>query len=253
MKPHLIFRSCSVVNSVHGTTRPVPFDKAALIAGCLESLLISIRAATQAGFPGEFRLTVIDDHSSDECVHAIRSLLGTAPFRTELVSLQSRGNAASLLACYEHARAEAPDLIYFVEDDYLHASSAIPEMLDAYLTFQKQLNREVVIFPCDHPDRYRDPYPSMILAGRNRPWRSVLQTSGTFLLHRSTLDKYWPTYRRFADYGLDPAIKEDSTINLIYREVPCFSPLPSLTVHLQDEKSLSPYVDWKSWWPKDRI
>ena len=247
----IVFRSCSTVNSVHGGVRVLKIPKSELLLGCLASLVDSLRYALEHDKGFQARLVVIDDHSDPACVEKMRRLLGDCPFATEFRQLgQTSGNAASIRACYDYARAQSQGLIYFVEDDYLHDERAILEMLQASLDFSREMRQPVVIHPCDHPDRYRMIYPSSIVPGRDRHWRTIQHTTGTFLLDRQTLDQFWEHYEAFAGYGVKPGICEDNTINRVYEKVPCFSPLPSLATHLQDEASLSPYVDWQSLWER---
>lgn len=252
----ILFRSCSRVLSVHGShrggTRVLDLQKPEIILTCLRSLVRSIEAAqAQVGVP-TITLTVLDDHSDEETLAGIRSLLAGRAFQTSLVPLEITGNGPSLRANYEHARANCPGLIYFVEDDYLHAPSAILEMLGAFAALSERAGQEAVIFPCDYPDRYHQPYPSVILAGPGRYWRSIQHTTGTFLTTRAILEKHWERYAAFGEYGVDPQVTEASTINRVYDEVPCFSPMPSLTVHLHHPESLSPFVDWQTWLAENR-
>ena len=57
----------------------------------------------------------------------------------------------------------------------------------------------------------------------------------------------------FGRYGVDPSVTEANTIDRIYQEVPCYSPLPSLAVHFQHFDTLSPYFDWQKWWDASAV
>ncbi len=245
MKLHVFFRSCSKVYAFHGGQRIVPEPKSEIILRCFRSLTQSLRAVEGH----ELTLTVVDDHSHPECVTEIQKILGALPFATDFFPLRERtGNGASLLTNYELARERARELIYFVEDDYLHAPSALPEMLETYELFSRQLQKEIVLFPCDYPDLYARPYSSAIALSPRRYWRSIGHTTGTILLHKKTLLEHWEKYMRFSLYGIDPEVCEDNSINLAYRSTPCFSPMPSLAVHVAYPESVSPYIDWRAWW-----
>lgn len=248
MKLDVIFRSCSEVQAVHGNGRPLGADKSEVLLRCLNSIIKSLKAAQQKGPAFSVRLTILDDHSRPACLDTMGSLLDKSGFAFEIINLAERGNGASIAACLHWARTHAEDLFYLVEDDYLHEVSAISEMLDAYARAGLLVpERDPVIFPCDYPDRYQSLYPSRVFLGAQRYWRTVLHTTGTFLTSRRNLEHYWHHYLEFSNYGIKPGISEDSTINRIYREVVCLSPMPSLTKHMHEGLD-SPFVPWTSWW-----
>jgi hypothetical protein len=89
-----------------------------------------------------------------------------------------------------------------------------------------------------------------VLLGGDRHWRRTWMTTFTSVTTVGTLRKYWKHYDRLGDYGIEPDISEHNTINLIYAEVPCLSPMPSLAVHMQMLEHVSPYVDWRGWWAR---
>jgi hypothetical protein len=245
----VLLRTCSRVDSVHGSPRIVDATKDELIASCAASLIRSVERARQAMPELEIAITVVDDHSDPACVDRLKALLTRSAVQWEwLPMLERTGNGASLLTSYERARSSCPDLIYFVEDDYLHFPEAILEMVEFFTATSVKLGRDIAVFPCDYADRYRDPYPSYITLGSARYWRSVAHVTGTLMLSRATLEAHWERFVAFGRYGLDPAVTEDSTINRIFSEVPCFSPMPSLTVHMQGPELMPPFVDWRSAW-----
>ena len=53
------------------------------------------------------------------------------------------GNLSSLLKCYETAKLEVKDLVYFVEDDYIHEEKCLVEMIETYERLSSQLKREI--------------------------------------------------------------------------------------------------------------
>ena len=52
---------------------------------------------------------------------------------------QTFSNLCSLLKCYEIAKDQADDLIFFVEDDYLHFEPMMEEMIASYERISSQL------------------------------------------------------------------------------------------------------------------
>lgn len=250
----ILFRSCARVD-VFGQDRGriVDVPKSELVLRCLNALLGSIRHAREHGIDAEITLCVLDDHSDRDTVARMEALLAGAPCRAGLEALDVTGNGPSVGAALNHARAAARDVIYLVEDDYLHDRPAILEMVRSYERIAGVLDRDVVLFPSDYPDFYRHIRPAHVVLGSHRHWRRIDSTTGTFVTSRAILAEHWESYIGLARYGEDPAVTEANTINPIYRQVPCFSPLPSLAVHLQHDDTLSPYVDWREWWEAARL
>ena len=86
-----------------------------------------------------------------------------------------------------------------------------------------------------------------VLIGSNRHWRTVANTTGTIGISKETLIKHWDKYEKFTKYGTDPQITEANTLNLVYEEHPCLSPVPSLAHHYQFEDTLSPFLPLDTW------
>ncbi len=251
MKLDIFLQTHSVI-SVHGAHRYVNAPKSEVMLRCAQSLVTSINAAQ-----GDITLTVIDDHSSPECVETLKRILATCNYPVTFVALEGRGYNASALASFSRAREHGREVVYFVEDDYLHAPSAIQEMLDAYRLFKSNLGgREVALFPMDYPDRYTSQpiEETRIVYGPKRHWRTVLHTTNTSWLHVDLVRKNWKLFEDLAlysstPYGRENDIYEETTINVLWREqAVLFSPIPSLALHLQFEEQRDPYIDWKAWW-----
>ena len=51
-------------------------------------------------------------------------------------------------------KEKAKDLVYFLEDDYIHEREAIKEMLFTYERISSQLNKELFLCPADYPFLY---------------------------------------------------------------------------------------------------
>jgi glycosyltransferase involved in cell wall biosynthesis len=224
-----------------------------LIVRCLRSLVRSVNLALREYRAFDLSLTVLDDHSSPEAVRDIQAVLASAEVPVRFLTLRGTGNGESLKENYEYAREHCPDLIYFCEDDYLHDPAAVTEMLQTYDLLAPVFPGGLAMHPYDCPDRYYSPYPhgqypARIYLGSTRYWRTLLHTTGTFVVSNRTLREHYHHYMAFTRYGIDPTVSEDSSVNLVYREVPCLSPLPSLAVHLQYVQTLSPFVNWQSWW-----
>lgn len=156
------------------------------------------------------------------------------------------------------------DNFFFVEDDYLHEINCIPEMLFELDFFKMKLNNEVALFPYDNIDNYmqaaKNNVPCFMSLGQRRHWRTVTNSTGTFLCSRVTLERYWYLFERMGEYDTDPSVNEDNSRNVIwtgpYKNAGgayLLSPIPTLSLHFHFKEHLSPFVDWKEWWEKNEV
>lgn len=250
----ILFRSCARIE-VQGQSRlrfvGAPKNEVAL--RCLNSLVQSIAYARSQGLETDIRLTVLDDHSDTGYLAAVDALIARAPCPARVVGIAETGGGPACGAALDFARRECPDLIYFVEDDYLHDERAALEITQSFARLSAIYKRDVALFPSDYPDRYRRVDSTHVLLGSHRHWRAVKSSTFTMVTTRGLLERYWDFYSGIRLYGVDPAVAEHNTIDRVYEDVPCLSPLPSLAVHLQHFETLSPYFDWQKWWEKSKI
>ena len=161
------------------------------------------------------------------------------------------GNLASLLKCFLIAKDEAKDLIFFVEDDYLHKDSMIEEMLMTYERLASQLNKEIVLCPSDYPYLYTFDRKTNVIIGSHRHWQLIDRTLCTFLTSKIILHQYWDNFINTCKKRNDPFEKY---FNKIYENEYCFSPITSLSVHCTNINSsygISPHADIKKLWDQN--
>ena len=140
------------------------------------------------------------------------------------------------------------DLLYFVEDDYVHEDDALIEMIYSYQKFTSQLNNEVILCPVDYPYLYMNNKKTNILIGNKRHWRTIDQSLCTFMISKNLLTKYWDNLKKTCLDRNDPFEKH---LNEIYKSEFCISPIKSLSLHLTNVNSsygLSPFIDYKKLW-----
>ncbi len=239
---NIILRTCDH-SSVHNRERFIKVPKRELIARCLRSLIASMNLC-----PESLVLRILDDHSSAETLALIRDSIARSFHPAEIVPLRETGNPASLAESYRMAD-QYKNLIYFVEDDYLHYPGALPEMLAAYRFFSAKLgSAEVAIAPYDSPwNYYEGADVCRIVPGQGRPWRTHTKTTATVLITPKTLATFRSTFDALSRYGIDPSVTEASTINQIWkRGVTLFTPIPALAFHMEDTPPV--YEDWKPLW-----
>jgi hypothetical protein len=247
----VVLRTCSRVHALSPRPRMAGLQKVDVVQRCLRSLGRSMTMVP--GHQELLRLTVIDDASDPEHVASWQAILRDLGLVATWIRTDSRSGATSFHAAIEAVRSVQPRAVYFVEDDYLHYQAAVERLLQAYDVLQMVTPRgEVAITPYDCPDRYtRTPYPSSIRFAVDRYWRTVRHTTGTFMISGATLQRHWELYTKFGQYGIDPQVNEDTTINLVYSQIPCFSPIPTLAIHLQYQETLPlllPAGSWRELW-----
>lgn len=247
----IVLRTCSRVNMINdtGSGRYIKTPKHELIKHCVSSLVNSINQVEGH----DIQLAVLDDHSSTEAVIDIQTMLENCKFNTEFIAVDDgTGNAHTLSKVYELVETYASDLWYHIEDDYLHIPEAIQDMIDSVEQFEKTTGKLIAINPHDDVWRYtQQVYPSFILHGPYRHYRTVKHTTYTCLASRALYDKY---RNHFQDVVTLTAQKadwvENKTINLVWdkEDVALFSPIPGLAFHIMDESGKDPYVDISAIW-----
>ena len=164
---------------------------------------------------------------------------------------QTFSNLASLLQSFELGKEHGEDLVFFVEDDYLHFEPMMEEMVASYERIASQVNKDIFMCPTDYPYLYMNNEKTNILIGNKRHWRTINQTLCTFMTTKSLLNKYWDNFYNTCLDRNDPFEKH---LNEIYTKELCISPLKSLSLHLTNINSsygLAPFIDYKKLWEEN--
>ena len=143
------------------------------------------------------------------------------------------------------------DLVFFVEDDYLHFEPMMEEMIASYERISSQLGNDIFMCPADYPYLYMNNQKTNILIGNKRHWRTVQETLCTFMTSKELLEKHWDNFYKTCLDRQDPFEKY---INEIYKSEICISPLKSLSVHFTNVNSsygLSPFIDYQKLWDEN--
>ena len=229
----------------------------------IKSLINSIKLC-QNKYPNLKIKTIILDSSKNKKLDKIREI--TKDIQIEIIYLETKkfenkikkqktqetfSNLASLLQCFEIGKDIGEDLIFFVEDDYLHFETMLVEMISTYERVSSQIGKDIFMCPSDYPFLYMNNEKTNILIGDKRHWRTINKTLCTFLTSKKLLDLYWQNFSKNCEDRHDPFEKY---INEIYKNEFCISPLKSLSVHLTNINSsygLSPFIDYKKLWDQN--
>ena len=234
----------------------------------LNSLIKSIDFSRKKYPNIKFKVIVVDDNSKEGNLNKLKKLIDRSSLDINITPLnhdkykdtikqqkndQTFSNLASLLQSFELAKEYSEDLVFFVEDDYLHFEPMMEEMIASYERIASQLNRDIFMCPADYPYLYMNNEKTNILIGNKRHWRTVNQTLCTFMTTKSLLNKYW---ENFYNTCLDRHEPFEKYLNDIYKKEFCISPIKSLSLHLTNVNSsygLSPFIDYKKLWDENDI
>ena len=234
----------------------------------LKSLCKSLSSAKIQFKNLKFFLKIIDDNSKPEIKETFKGIISSYNLDFEITNLDINkfrdrqkfsnnermiAHNAHIFASKEYAKKSDFDLIYFVEDDYLHLDNSINEMLLTYEKFSTIFKEDIILCPSDYPYLYQQNYQSLVLIGEKNHWRSVDQTLCTYLISSKLLLKYWDSYYEMMTNNYNPYEKP---LHDIYKNSVCFSPMPSLSVHLANLNTiygLSPLINWKKIWEENKI
>ena len=232
----------------------------------LNSLIRSVNSSKARYTNIKYKIIIVDDKSKEENLNKIKKLINDSGLDIIVTSLnhkkykdiikqqksdQTFSNLASLLQSFELGKEQGEDLVFFVEDDYLHFETTIEEMIASYERIASQLNKDIFMCPADYPYLYMNNEKTNILIGSKRHWRTVSQTLCTFMTTKPLLDKYWDNFYNTCLNRNDPFEKY---LNEIYTKEFCISPLKSLSLHLTNVNSsygLSPFIDCKKLWDEN--
>ena len=89
------------------------------------------------------------------------------------------------------SKEKSEDLIYFVEDDYIHEKISLSEILYTYERLSSILGSDLIVCPTDYPYLYTQSEIQKIFLGEKRHWRQIDQTLCTLLTSNKIIQKYW--------------------------------------------------------------
>ena len=232
----------------------------------LNSLLKSIIFCKKKYPDIKIKLIIVEDNTNEINLNKIKKLTNNNEVSADYVTVdhqkykkiineqkneQTYSNLASLLSCYEIAKKNTDDLVFFVEDDYIHFEPMLEEMIASYERISSQIKKDIFMCPTDYPYLYMNNIKTNVLIGNKRHWRTVEETLCTFMTSKELLEKYWDNFYKTCLDRHDPFEKY---INEIYKDEICISPLKSLSVHFTNVNSsygLSPFIDYQKLWDEN--
>ena len=268
-KLKIILRSCTSELIMDQNKRRI-FDKEKneYTFRTLKSLIKSINKASLQFKNIKFDLLVTDTNSAKEDIDKIQQILNQSNIENKFESIDPKNfkdkikpgyseakfsNMANFYTSLMVAKKDPADVIYFVEDDYLHSEDAITEMIFAYEKFCTIFSKDLVLLPADYPYLYAKDDVTKIYLGEKYHWRLVSESLVTFMTSKKVIEENYLNLEKMGIEWIDPWEKP---LHDIYNSYPCLSPMPSLAVHCANINSIfgiSPFSDLKKLWEKSEV
>jgi hypothetical protein len=161
------------------------------------------------------------------------------------VSMLGGNDAQSFLNVLNYVAGQGyddNDIIYFLEDDYLHKSGWIDIMLEGF----NYIGADYYTL-YDHPDKYYLPMyedlQSKIIVTPSVHWRTTPSTTNTYACKLETLKKHFPIHVKSCDLIEKWTKDHDKFTELWGIGSNLISCIPGYSTHVEGNM-LSPIIDW---------
>jgi len=270
----IILRTCASINMLSQSKKRIfKSNKDQYSLRTLMSLIKSINNNKKIFENIKLKLTIIDHNSEKKIIHKFKKILKKQFFNSEIKSLnidfykkkikkinqqgkevtQNQISNMSNINQSLNLGKNCDDLVYFVEDDYVHKIDAIEEMLFAYEKISTQTRKELILCPADYPYLYTKLKDSKILLGNKYHWRTIEESLCTFLTSKKIINKHFKKLTSACEYEHFPFEKP---FHQIYKKELCISPMPAIALHYTNINSiygLSPFIDYKKLWKNNKL
>ncbi len=256
----IIVKTCTSVQLVSQNKKRIfEENKSEYTFRTINSLIKSVRDLKKKFNEIKIKFIIIDVNSSNDHVSKILSKIANEGLEAKHIPItntkDSQDNMSTTMASIResfHQAKKSSDLVYFVEDDYIHKTDSLAEMLFAYEKFSSIFKDEIFILSTDYPYLYKNLSLSNILIGENTHWRTVKESLLTFLTSKKMIDKH---FDKLIDMATNRSNPFEKNLHEIYEKEKCFSPIPSLSLHCTNINSvfgISPNLDIKKLWDENK-
>jgi hypothetical protein len=224
MKIHIFYRHYKA-SGTDGKQRPEWFD----YEKCFQNLLSTVddNVSINVMYDGK-----LDDgnfiHNYKDQVNQIIEFSGGSDFKSFQRTCEAIKSSLEI---------KDKDIIYFLENDYLHTNDWVEKILEAFQTYTLSY---VSLY--DHNDKYFLPayedLVSKIFITENHHWRTTPSTCNSFLISKKVFDE---------DYDILSTLEGDHNKFMWLtdnRSRFVITPIPGLSTHCMDYL-LSPTINWK--------
>ena len=268
----LIIKTCTSVNLVTQSKKRVfEKEKSEYTFRTINSVINSLNFYKDELKKIKIKIFIIDYNSKTEDKEKIKNKLVAENLDFEIIDLNidkfdqiktlnknnpiieknMKATMASILTSFKIAKEKSEDLVYFIEDDYIHKQESIFEIISSYEKISSELGRELFICPVDYPYLYKKLENSNIFVGNKYHWRTVNECLLTFLTSKHLIEKYYSDLSNMSENEHSPF---ETPLHKIFEKELCISPIPSLAMHCTNVNSvfgLSPNIDWNKIWEEN--
>jgi len=270
----IILRTCASVNMLSQSKKRIfKSSKDQYSLRTLSSLINSINNNKKNFKNIKLKLIIIDHNSGKKIIEKFKKLLKNQFFESEIKPLEINFYKKKIKKVNQQGKKvtdnqisnmsninqslnlgkNCDDLIYFVEDDYIHKVDAIEEMIFAYERISSQTGKELILCPADYPYLYTRLQNSKILLGNKYHWRSIEESLCTFLTSKKIINKH---FKKFTSACETEHYPFEKPFHEIYKKELCISPMPALAAHFTNINSiygLSPFINYKKLWNNNKL
>tara|TARA_R110001606_G_C15310435_1_gene643556 strand:+ start:104 stop:790 length:687 start_codon:yes stop_codon:yes gene_type:complete len=167
----------------------------------------------------------------------------------KVVEFTGGSDKASFFYTWEYAKElnlEDKDLVYFLENDYLHLPGWYEKVIDLYNSF----NVPGYVALYDHMDKYTlemyEDLQSQLYVTKSSHWRTVPSTCGSFIINKQILKEDYDVHTSmYSDH--DKFLMLGKTRNRII-----ISSIPGLSTHCESQ-FMTPVIDWSVYLKNDKL
>ena len=268
----IILRTCASVNMLSQSKKRIfKSSKDQYSLRTLSSLINSINNNKKNFKNIKLKLIIIDHNSGKKIIEKFKKLLKNQFFESQIKPLEINFYKKKIKKVNQQGKKvtdnqisnmsninqslnlgkNCDDLIYFVEDDYIHKIDAIEEMIFAYERISSQTGKELILCPADYPYLYTRLQNSKILLGNKYHWRSIEESLCTFLTSKKIINKH---FKKFTSACETEHYPFEKPFHEIYKKELCISPMPAIATHFTNINSiygLSPFINYKKLWEEN--
>ena len=270
----IILRTCASVNMLQQSKKRLfNQEKSEYTLRSLNSITRSINYAKDLFKNINLELIIVDHNSDQNVKDKIQSIISNQSFKSQFINLNIDDFKKNINPLNEQKKnvttnqisnmsnihqslligKKSEDLVYFVEDDYIHKINAIGEMLLSYERISSQLGKELIMCPADYPYLYNKLQNSKIILGNSCHWRSIDESLCTFLTSKKVIKKHFRKFISACEYEHYPFEKP---FHDVYKKELCISPMPALAIHFTNINSiygLSPLINYEKLWKENKL
>nr|QMP83633.1 MAG: hypothetical protein [Caudoviricetes sp.] len=245
---NVVLRTCDA----HSLTSTRIVNKSECILRCLNSIINNLESIEDKA------LYIIDDNSSKDFKTKLKVLTEPYPYisinflpeidKSDLSPKKKTRYSLQVALDYIYDLPEE-NLVYLVEDDYLHLPDSISELISVHDYLEQITGLDVGIFPQDfnqlyyHPEfPHNDVYfkPCLVVPTKNRYYRTTWYTQESFFVKSKIFKKYKEEFDALLTIGDNDWNWEGNTISNIWtrEDFKMFMPMGSLVVHMSNKMDI---------------